>query len=170
MTHYVELDVRPILAAGGEPFGRIMEVVTSLGPDEGLRLLAPFRPVPLFGALASKGLAHQDREIGGGDWEVLFTPALAPTASAAAAAAASVARWPGPLMHLDNRGLMPPEPMVKVLGAAEAMQPGEVMEVLLDREPSFLFPQLAERGHEWQGGFDQDGVTYRLLVRIGSVS
>lgn len=167
MTHYVELDVRPILAAGGEPFGRIMETVTSLGPDEGLRLLAPFRPVPLFGALASKGFTYQDREIGGGDWEVLFTPAIAPTATAAKV---SAARWPGPLMRLDNRGLTPPEPMVKVLGAAEAMQPGEVMEVLLDREPSFLFPQLAERGHEWRGGFDPDGVTYRLLVRIGPAS
>ncbi|MBU4531994.1 MAG: DUF2249 domain-containing protein [Hoeflea sp.] len=167
MTHYVELDVRPILAAGGEPFGRIMETVTSLGPDEGLRLLAPFRPVPLFAALGSKGFTHQDREIGGGDWEVLFTPAFAP---AGTAGEMSAARWPGPLMHLDCRGLAPPEPMVKVLGAAEAMQQGEVMEVLLDREPSFLFPQLAERGHEWQGGFDPDGVSYRLLVRIGPAS
>ena len=42
MKHYVELDVRPILAAGGEPFDRIMEMVASLAPGEGLRLLAPF--------------------------------------------------------------------------------------------------------------------------------
>jgi uncharacterized protein (DUF2249 family) len=167
MTHYVELDVRPILAAGGEPFGRIMETVASLGPDEGLRLLAPFRPAPLFTALGSKGFTHQDREIGDGDWEVLFTPTTAP---AAAEDEVSATRWPGPLLRLDNRGLMPPEPMVKVLGAAEAMQQGEVMEVLLDREPSFLFPQLAERSHEWHGGFDPDGVTYRLLVRIGTAS
>ncbi|WP_420408463.1 DUF2249 domain-containing protein [Hoeflea sp.] len=167
MTHYVELDVRPILAAGGEPFGRIMETVASLGPEEGLRLLAPFQPVPLFAALGSKGFTHQDREIGGGDWEVLFTPAVEPTATAGGV---SAAKWPSPLMRLDNRGLMPPEPMVKVLGATEAMQPGEVMEVLLDREPSFLFPQLAERGHEWLGGFDSDGVTYRLFVRIGAAS
>jgi len=167
MKHYVELDVRPILAAGGEPFDRIMEMVASLAPGEGLRLLAPFRPVPLFDALGSKGYTHQEREIGGGDWEVLFTPAVAP---AATTGIASAAHWPGPLMRLDNRGLMPPEPMVKALGAAEAMLPGEVMEVLLDREPAFLFPQLAEMGHEWRGGFDADGVTYRLLVRIGTVS
>ncbi len=165
MTQYVELDVRPILAAGGEPFGRIMETVASLGAGEGLRLLAPFRPVPLFGALGSKGFTHQDREIGGGDWEVLFTPSVE---AAGVPGEGNRAPWPGPLMHLDNRGLMPPEPMVKALGAAEAMLPGEVMEVLLDREPALLFPQLAERGHEWRGGFDLDGVTYRLLVRIGT--
>lgn len=167
MTDYVELDVRPILAAGGEPFGRIMETVASLGPGEGLRLLAPFRPVPLFGALGSRGFTHQDREIGGGDWEVLFTPTAGP---AAPTGEESAERWPSPLMHLDNRGLMPPEPMVKVLGAAEAMQLGEVMEALLDREPTFLFPQLAQRGHEWRGGFNPDGTVYRLLVRIGTRS
>jgi uncharacterized protein (DUF2249 family) len=167
MTEYVELDVRPILAAGGEPFGHIMETVASLGPGEGLRLLAPFRPVPLFGALGAKGFTHQDREIGGGDWEVLFTPTAGQAASPAEAAGD---RWPIPLMHLDNRGLMPPEPMVKVLGAAEAMQRGEVMEALLDREPTFLFPQLAQRGHEWRGSFDPDGAAYRLLVRIGTRS
>ena len=54
MMEYVELDVRPILAAGGEPFGRIMETVASLGPGEGIRLLAPFRPAPLFAALNRK--------------------------------------------------------------------------------------------------------------------
>tara|TARA_Y100000815_G_scaffold265381_1_gene282195 strand:- start:3990 stop:4493 length:504 start_codon:yes stop_codon:yes gene_type:complete len=167
MTLYVELDVRPILAAGSEPFGRIMEMVASLGAGEGLRLLAPFRPVPLFAALGSRGFTYQDREIGGGDWEVLFTPSVTP---AATVLEVSAARWPGPLMRLDNRGLTPPEPMMKVLGAVEAMQLGEVMEVLLDREPSFLFPQLAERSHEWRGGFDSDGVTYRLLVRIGTAS
>ena len=167
MTDYLELDVRPILAAGGEPFGRIMETVTSLGPGEGLRLLAPFRPVPLFGALASRGFVHEDREIGGGDWEVLFTPTATPAASTGESPSA---RWPRPLMHLDNRGLLPPEPMVKILGAAGAMLPGEVMEALLDREPSFLFPQLVQRGHEWQGGFDPDGSAYRLRVRIGTGS
>lgn len=167
MTDYVELDVRPILTAGGEPFGCIMETVASLKPGEGLRLLAPFRPVPLFGALGSKGFAHQDREIGGGDWEVLFTPTAGPAASPAEAVGG---RWPTPLMHLDNRGLMPPESMVKVLGAVEAMQAGEVMEALLDREPTFLFPQLTQRGHEWQGGFDPDGTVYRLQVRIGTGS
>ena len=72
MTNYVELDVRPILAAGDEPFSRIMAAVESLGPDEGLRLIAPFRPVPLFSALGSRGFTYEDYEIGGGDWEVLF--------------------------------------------------------------------------------------------------
>ncbi len=68
----VDLDVRPILEAGGEPLGAIMAAVSALGPDQGLRLLAPFKPVPLFELLAGRGFRHQATEIAGGDWEVLF--------------------------------------------------------------------------------------------------
>ena len=168
MTQYVELDVRPILAAGGEPLGRIMEVVAALEPGQGLRLLAPFRPVPLFSVLGSKGFEREDREIDGGDWEVLFRPTRATSADLEPPTAAG--DWTHPVMHLDNRGLTPPEPRVRILGAVEAMQPGEVMEVLLDREPTLLFPHLAERGHVWRGAFDPDGTAYRLLVRIGTGS
>jgi len=34
----------------------------------------------------------------------------------------------------------------------------------------FLLPELVKRGHRWRGGFDADGTTYRLAVRIGSES
>lgn len=168
MTRFVELDVRPILAAGGEPFSKIMATVASLGPDEGLRLLAPFRPVPLFQALGSKGFSHEDWEVGDGDWEVLFRRVEQQDFADELTSAQVEAQWPDPLMHLDNRDLEPPEPMVRILGATEAMQAGEVLSALLSREPVFLFPELAKRGHDWRGGFDRDGTTYRLLVRIGA--
>ena len=71
-TTFMDLDVRPLLSAGGEPFGKIMETVAALGPGEGLRLLATFKPVPLFQVLGSKGFTYEAREIGGGDWEVMF--------------------------------------------------------------------------------------------------
>ena len=171
MTTFVELDVRPILAAGGEPFGKIMETVAALGPGEGLRLLAPFRPVPLFQALGSKGFSYEAREIGDGDWEVLFQrDGQAEFEEAKTTKPAGEAQWPEPLMHLDNRELDPPEPMVRILAATEAMQAGEVLSALLCREPLFLLPELDKRGHEWRGGFDRDGTTYRLLVRIGAGS
>lgn len=166
MTTFVELDVRPILAAGGEPFGKIMETVGRLGPGQGLRLLAPFRPVPLFQALGSKGFTHADREIGGGDWEVLFRRAGQEKFADETASASVETQWPVPLMHLDNRNLEPPDPMVRILAATEAMQAGEVLSALLCREPIFLLPELKKRGHDWRGAFDRDGTTYRLLVRI----
>lgn len=169
MTTFVDLDVRSILAAGGEPFGKIMETVAALGPDEGLRLLAPFKPVPLFQVLGSKGFSHEARELGDGDWEVLFRRhGPAEFDDEKTAKPAGEAQWPEPLMHLDNRELDPPEPMVRILAATEAMQAGEVLSALLCREPIFLLPELEKRGHGWRGGFDTDGTTYRMLVRIGA--
>ncbi|RUM97643.1 DUF2249 domain-containing protein [Pseudaminobacter arsenicus] len=167
-TTFVDLDVRPLLSAGEEPFGKIMETVSALGEGEGLRLLATFKPIPLFSVLGSKGFSYEAREIGGGDWEVLFTPAgtAQPEETPAPLPASKDEEWPQPARHMDNRELDPPEPMVRILAAVEEMNPGEVLSALLCREPIFLLPELAKRGHRWQGAFEPDGTTYRLLVRI----
>jgi uncharacterized protein (DUF2249 family) len=170
MTQYRELDVRPVLKAGGEPFAAIMETINNLAPGQGLRLKATFKPTPLFAVLGSRGFAHEESEIGGGDWEVLFTPTgEAPTGASPAPAGADAgeAAWPEPKLEMDNRELDPPEPMVKILAATETMAKGEVLAALLGREPIFLFPELAKRGHAWRGGFEPDGTTYRVLVRVG---
>lgn len=170
MTAFVDLDVRPILRAGGEPFEKIMQAVTGLQPGQGLRLFATFKPTPLLHVLGSKGFTHQAKELDGGEWEVLFTPSG--TTSAHDIAAASVSPgdesvWPTPTQELDNRDLDPPEPMVRILATTEAMTKGEVLAALLCREPIFLFPELAKRGHRWRGAFEPDGKTYKVLIRIG---
>lgn len=166
---YVDLDVRPILRAKGEPFQKIMETVAALAPGQGLRLLATFKPVPLLQVLASQGFSNETRELPGGDWEVLFSPAGAekPADRPGPAAGADDTTWPEPIRFLDNRDLDPPEPMVRILAEAEAMNGGEVLCALLCREPMFLFPELAKRGHRWRGGFDPDGTTYRIFIHVG---
>src|SRR5690606_35134706 len=89
---------------------------------------------------------------------------------AAPAAISNGADWPAPVRELDNRDLDPPEPMVRILATAEAMKPGEVLSALLCREPMSLFPELAKRGHGWRGGFEPDGKTYKVIVRIGALA
>jgi TusA-related sulfurtransferase len=169
-TTYVDVDVRPILRAGGEPFEQIMEAVNVLKPGEGLRLIATFKPTPLLHVLGSKGFSHVAKELDGGEWEVVFSPSGTPPTNEAlvGAAAQDDTVWPEPIKNLDNRDLDPPEPMVKILATAESMQPGEVLSALLRREPLFLFPELAKRGHSWRGAFEADGKTYKVLVRIGT--
>ena len=78
MTEYIDVDVRPILRAGGEPFSVIMSALERLEPGQGLRLYAPFKPVPLFAVMADKGFAHSEQALDAGEWEVLFTPAAMP--------------------------------------------------------------------------------------------
>lgn len=169
-TAFVDLDVRPILRDGGEPFGKIMEAIAALTPDQGLRLFATFKPTPLLQVLASKGYSHQVRQLQGGDWEVLFGPTNTEKATEAVAAAASDnSSWPNPVQHMDNRDLDPPEPMVRILAALESMKRGEVLSAFLCREPTFLLPELAKRGHDWHGSFEPDGKTYKILIRVGAV-
>ena len=78
-TTFVDVDVRPILRAGGEPFEKIMEAVNTLRPGQGLRLLATFKPTPLLQVLGSRGFTHEAKELDGGEWEVLFSPSTAPS-------------------------------------------------------------------------------------------
>jgi len=168
--HY-DLDVRPILKAGGEPFSVIMEAVAALAPGQSLRLLASFKPLPLFQVLGARGFQPSAREIGGGDWEVIFTPVAEEGAPAAEPDApgtgpANDAEWPAPVREDDCRTLDPPEPMVRTLEAVEGLAPGQTVAALLPREPVFLFEELAARGHAWRGAPTADGA-YRILIRAG---
>jgi len=169
MAKYVDVDVRPILRAGGEPFSAIMAALDRLEPGQGLRLYATFKPVPLFAVMADKGFVHSEQALDGGEWEVLFTPAeTKPELISTPAANLSFGNWPEPAVKLDNRDLEPPEPMVRILAAADKLGPGETLSALLRREPVFLFPQLEKRGFRWLGGFTPDGATYELTVRAPS--
>jgi len=161
------LDVRPILKSGGEPFQAIMEAVQSLAPGQGLMLFATFRPQPLFRVMESRGFDHEAREIEGGDWEVIFTPKPDAVPVDTSVDADRPETWPDPSLHLDLSDLDPPEPMVRILAAAEELSPGKVLFAVLSREPIFLFPELTKRGHQWAGNFDETGSAYRILVRVG---
>ena len=165
MTDFVDLDVRPILRAGGEPFTIIMATLEQLAPGQGLRLYAPFKPIPLFQVMADKGFTHEEAELDHGDWEVLFRPGAAVAAPVFSPPADD---WPEPSVHLDNRELLPPEPMVRILAAAEQLAPGQTLSALLRREPVFLFPELTKRGHQWRGGFTPDGKAYALTIRVAA--
>lgn len=165
----LELDVRPQLARGEEPFSAIMAAADRLQPGQALRLIAPFRPAPLFGVMANRGFGVTDRQRPDGAWEAVFAPVADPETDPGLApgTAPGAAMWPDPVLTLDLAGLMPPEPMVRILEAVSRLEAGEVLFALLDREPMFLFPELAKRGHEWAGNLAADKASYRLLVRSG---
>ncbi len=168
-TPHYDLDVRPILREGGEPFSVIMDAVGKLAPGQGLRLLATFKPVPLFQVLGARGFESSAREIGNGDWEVIFTPAEtapAPVAPPPQHRENAGSAWPDPVREMDNRDLEPPEPMVRTLEGVEALGEGETIAVLLPREPVFLFEELRSRGHAWRGAFEPGG-HYRVVIRRG---
>lgn len=165
------LDVREELRNGGEPLPRIMESIRGLAPGQPLRLFATFEPLPLYAVLAKKGFGHSATHLGEGDWEVLFTPgaeteAPKPAAKVASTADADYADWPAPSTSLDNRGLHPPEPLVRILDALEHLDAGEVLHAINERDPVFLYPELESRGAAIHVDKRADGV--HLLIRRGS--
>lgn len=175
MTEPLTVDVREELRKGGEPFPRIMQAVKSLAPGQALRLLATFEPLPLYAVLGRKGFGHSATRHGEGDWEVLFEPQAKHVGETSgrrpqpAAAATSTSDWPKPSTYLDNRGLLPPEPMVRILDALEHLGAGDVLEALNEREPVFLYPELQARGAAIHTEKTGEGV--RLLIRrAGAVS
>lgn len=165
---FKELDVRPILADGGEPFQAIMAAVESLAPGQGLTLLAPFKPQPLFTVMERKGFLHQVFELDGGDFEVRFMPRA--TEVLASEDVEDGDEWPEPIRAFDFSDLDPPQPMVRILSELETMSPGEVMFAVLAREPLFLFPELTKRGHKWAGNYDNAGSAFRIMVKRGGLA
>ena len=169
MTEPLTVDVREELRRGGEPFARIMQAVKSLAPGQALRLLATFEPLPLYAVLGRQGFGHSAIRHGEGDWEVLFEKQTTRAGessgkrSPATATATSISDWPQPSTHLDNRGLLPPEPMVRILDALEHLGPGDVLEALNEREPVFLYPELQARGAAIHTEKTGEGV--RVLIR-----
>jgi uncharacterized protein (DUF2249 family) len=165
---FKQLDVRPILAQGGEPFQAIMAAVDALAPGQGLTLLAPFKPQPLFSVMERKGFVHEISALDGGDFEVRFRPAASHIVTSQDVRDED--DWPEPSRSFDLSDLDPPQPMVRILSELESMAPGEVLFAVLAREPMFLFPELTKRGHKWAGNHDQSGSAFRIMIKRGGVS
>lgn len=71
-VHYVEMDVRHAIASGENPVSRVLDAASALKPEEGLRLIAPFEPAPLYLLLRDLGFEHQTERQADGSWMVWF--------------------------------------------------------------------------------------------------
>jgi uncharacterized protein (DUF2249 family) len=72
LNQYQRLDVRPILASGGEPLTLIRERIASLPPGEGLLVIAPFLPSPLIEMLRGEGFQSKTIRDPRAGWQVYF--------------------------------------------------------------------------------------------------
>lgn len=166
----LELDVRPILRDGGDPFSAIMAAVAGLASGQRLKLYAPFKPSPLLDVMASRGFDHQASALPQGDWLVVFTPVVPSRGGVAESVAANPETWPDPQHYLDCTPLTPSAARVRVLAQLDSMDKGTVLFALLEREPIPLYGALAARGHAWVGAVDDTGQAYRMLIRAAGRS
>ncbi|HEV2483018.1 MAG TPA: DUF2249 domain-containing protein [Puia sp.] len=166
----LELDVRPLIAAGNDPLKAILEKIRMLEPGMVLKIINSFTPLPLIALLSKKGFRSWTDNI---EEDVVNTyflldeqanadiPIGAPDTSAAATSneaawSAMMKRFAGNLVSLDVRELQMPLPMMAILETLDDLPPGNGLFVHHKRIPVFLLPELAERGftyriHEAEG-------------------
>ena len=168
MIHNITtLDVREDFRSGRKPCDRIHQALTQVGDGEALRLLVPFEPVPLFEIARNNGLTHDAKQISGGDWEVLFSHGVENDAPNAALSQHSCGcgcheTAPTEIRDVDARGLEPPQPMVRILEALQAMPGNAELHARTDRRPVHLYPMLEGRGFKGESEEQPDGsfITY----------
>lgn len=173
MPKTVVLDVRPHLRKKLEPFQLIMDTVKQLANDELFELHATFKPTPLLALMRTKGYKHKLDKKAADHWIVTFVHKshqhLLVRASDAGTVpdaheadtdpAAGIA--PEDLMpqvyKLDNRGLEPPQPMVRTLAQLEKAHPGDRVIIHNDRVPMFLIEELRTLGYTYEIEEQDDG-------------
>jgi len=71
-------------------------------------------------------------------------------------------------IHVDLRGLDPPEPMVTILHLIDSGEAESVLIALFDREPIFLYPELEDRGwtHEMISSCGGSGCADEVKLRL----
>lgn len=162
-ANIVTLDVRDDLRSGRSPLSAVLKVVASLRPDETLRLLAPFEPVPMYELLGGQGFQYTAKPISASGWEVLFTrpsgtpPPAAKPAGKPASGFDFSNNNPDSVVEVDARGLEPPQPLVKILEAVAALPPGARLHARTDRRPMHLYAQLEDRGFTGESQEQSDG-------------
>jgi uncharacterized protein (DUF2249 family) len=152
-----ELDVRPLMARGEEPFRAIMAAAREVPAGSVLLLTVGFEPLPLYDALAKQGFAHWAVQREPDRWEVRFhrdRPAGTVstqdrTGTGSAPAKATEVDWSAPAAEvtIDVSELVPPEPMVKILQTLETLPDGSRLLVHHVRRPIHLYDRLDEMGY-----------------------
>jgi uncharacterized protein (DUF2249 family) len=159
------LDVRAAQRAGQEPLADILRAIRDLPPGGILALRNTFEPLPLYAVLGRRGFQAWARRLAADDWEIFFAQVAPAPVSAPVEQPDDT---PAQTITLDNRGLEPPQPMLRVLAALDASGPHDTIVALTDRLPLLLFDELNERGLSYTTQQQPDGA-HRVTINKGAV-
>lgn len=159
----IELDVRPILNSGKDPFLDIMNKVKSLKEDQVLMIINSFEPVPLYSVLGNKGFDHWTEKIND-ELRVYFfkTKQENQTSDNKLDVGKDLSDFEN-VIEIDVRELPPPEPMMKIFEKLPEVDDKTILLVHHHREPVMLYPKLEERGFEAVSNKIEDNY-YKVLI------
>lgn len=160
----VVVEVKSIIKQGLSLFGHMMDTVNQLKSGQSLIVKSTFNPRPLMSQMRRRGYTISQEKVG----KVIITtfiPGSEDGTSESTHSAASVpdAAIEGPEEFLDNRGLVPPEPMQRTLAKLEELAVGTVLVIHNDRVPIFLLGQLDDDGYPYEALAQPDD---SAIVRI----
>lgn len=158
-VHDTRFDVREIPCQTKHPL--IMQRWFGLATGAHFILVNDHDPVPLyyqFNALFPQAFGWEYLERGPEVFQIRITKLAAVTAPAfiASPCAASNAEPPNG-NELDARGLMPPEPMTRILAALAGVSAGQKLRALTDRRPVHLLAEIESRGFGQHSEEQPDG-------------
>ena len=158
-TKIVDLDVRPILESGVDPFNVIMDTLKTINDDETLKIINTFEPIPLLNILKGKGYDYEsERPEDGVVYTFLRknTEAQEQSSNSVKTARPELTyedlerKFAGKMTELDVRGLEMPMPMVSVLEAIESLDTDHALYVHHKRLPQYLLPELKQREFDYK--------------------
>lgn len=154
-----ELDVRPYLDQDIDPLKEILKLVRSAKPEECIKIINSFKPVPLISLLQDQGFLHQVEVVAENlviTWfkkqtEGELSVDLPRNEDPASANKRRFDRLleqfkPEKIMHLDVRELEMPQPMLQIVEQLEVLTAGGLLYVHHKKLPVFLLPELSKRG------------------------
>ncbi len=156
MENIFELDVRPILESGVDPFDKIMETLKSMNDNQTLKIINTFEPVPLLNILKTKGYEYKtERPEQGVVYTFLFktnekqkTEKVEQDDKKELSFDELEAKFAGKMKEVDVRELEMPMPMVTILEEIEQLAEGEALYVHHKRLPQYLIPELENREYK----------------------
>ena len=159
----VVVEVKSVLKQGLSLFGHMMDTVNQLKPGQSLIVKSTFNPRPLMSQMKRRGYVITQDKVG----RMLITTFKPGETGADASGAPSAPHVEvpieGPEVFIDNRGMVPPEPMQRTLATLEEIPVGSVLKIHNDRVPIFLLGQLDDDGYPYETAAQPDG---SAIVRI----
>lgn len=150
----IELDVRPILSSGVDPFEKIMATLSEINDDDTLKIVNTFEPVPLLNKLKTQGYTHKTERPENGEVHTYITKVSnhkniesdnSDTGNTDLSFEDLEVKFANKLTEVDVRDLEMPMPMVTILEEIEKLLDGEALFVHHKRLPQYLLPELEDR-------------------------
>lgn len=164
----IDLDVRPILAAGKDPLNTILEHVKRVKPGQILKVTNTFSPTPLISLLEKKNFLSYTHTLEDNLVETYFfkTPEateVEPEAEIKQDWDVILKRYQGKFILLDVRQLEMPLPMATILEELDKLPVVNALYVYHKRIPVFLLPELTQRNFDYRIREVTDGEVHLII-------